>query len=80
MSDDVPPLERQFESLERRLGSWGAYKEHFARLNEQERAIELSIYDRSLSEEHAPSKEFATHWQRRRELGGIDSLLRRLGR
>jgi hypothetical protein len=81
MADDVIPLAEQFDSLERRLGSWGAYKEHFAALDEQARTVELSIFDRAFGEERAiPSREFATHWNRRRELAGLDSLLRRAGR
>jgi hypothetical protein len=81
MSDDTPSLESQLDSVEHRLGSWGAYKQFFAGLDANGRALELEIYNRSFDSERALlTKEYASHWQKRRELAGLDSLLRRAGR
>jgi len=78
MADDIS-LSEQFEDVERRFGSWDAYKtSYFVRLDPQARATELSIYDRAM--EPKTSKEFAEHWTRFRDLQQIDSLMRRAGK
>jgi hypothetical protein len=78
MADEVN-LDEQFESLERRFGSWDGYKtQYFVRLGPSDRQIELSIFDHAL--EPKPLKGFAEHWTRYRELQALDSLMTKAGR
>ena len=77
MAEDIVPIEEQLDAVMRKHGSWGNYKEHFARLGEQQRAYELHIFDKSMNEEVArPTKTYAGYVQYRRELGDLDNLLR----
>lgn len=82
MADNVRPIEEQMEIVERRYGTWQNYVSSFALLNERQRSVELAIFDESFNSERAitPTKEFAGHWNRRRELGHLDSLLRKAQR
>jgi hypothetical protein len=81
MAHDDVSLNEQFENLTRRFGDWEGYKrDYFARLDQKQRANELSIFDQALQDEAKPSKEFAEHWARRRELEQLDGLMKRAGR
>jgi hypothetical protein len=81
MPDDVAPLDEQLESIERRFGSWESYKETFAKLPEVQRQTELYVFDKALDLERAtPTRTFSSYLQKRRELHGIDSLLRSVRR
>jgi hypothetical protein len=81
MADDTPPLDKQLDSIERRFGSWQNYKTAFARLSEHQRQQELFIFDQALDGQRpTPTKTFASHLQKRRELTGLDHLLRSVRR
>jgi hypothetical protein len=81
MSDDIIPLEQQLDSVIERHGSIENYKSYFCRLTEPQRQSELYTFNRSFDEEIArPTKDYAAHVQLRRELTGLDKLLRGAGR
>ena len=81
MTDDVIPLEEQIEGVIKRYGSVEAYKEAFCRLAEPQRQYELYIFNKSFDAQPAkPTKDYASHVQLRRELNGLDRLLRNSGR
>jgi hypothetical protein len=81
MADDVVPLEEQLESIERRFGSWEAYKESFCKLAESQRQAEIFLFDKALDLERAtPTRTFSSYLQKRRELTGLDNLLRNVSR
>jgi hypothetical protein len=81
MSDDIVPLEQQFESIDRRFGSFENYKQHFCKLSESQRQQEMFVFDRSLDLERAtPTRTFSSYLQKRRELTGLNNLLRSVRR
>jgi hypothetical protein len=81
MAYDGVSLNEQFENLTRRFGDWEGYKQdYFVRLDPKQRANELSLFDMALHDEAKPSKEFAEHWTRRRELERLDAMCKRAGR
>jgi hypothetical protein len=62
-------------------GYWEKYKEnYFMKLPADQRVAELAGWDRLLEKEVQPSRETADLITRRREIGALDSLLRRAGR
>jgi hypothetical protein len=81
MADDVVPLDQQIESVLKRYGSIENYKEAFCRLPEPQRQNELYIFNKAFDEQPAkPTRDYAVHVQLRRELNGLDSLLRNSGK
>jgi hypothetical protein len=81
MTDDVVPLDQQLEFVLKRYGSIQNYKEHFCKLGERDRQAELYIFNKAFDEQPAkPTRDYAAHVQLRRELNGLDSLLRNSGR
>jgi hypothetical protein len=82
MSWDVRPLDEQFAVVEKVHGSWENYKEnYFTRLSPLGRIGEIDTFNRAWeSESPKPTKEYASHMQRRRELIELDQLLLGCGR
>jgi hypothetical protein len=82
MSWDVRPLEEQFAVVEKVHGSWENYKQnHFVKLSPIQRIGEIDTFNRAWeNEKPLPTKEYASHMQRRRELIALDQLLLSCGR
>jgi hypothetical protein len=81
MAEDIVPIDEQLESVMQKHGSLENYKSYFCKLGEDQRRHELYVFNRSFNEEIArPTKDYAAHVQLRRELTGLDNLLRNSGR
>jgi hypothetical protein len=82
MSWDVRPLDEQFEVIDKVHGSFESYKQnYFVKLSPLQRVGELDTLSRAWENEPPrPTKEYASHMQRRRELISLDQLLLSCGR
>lgn len=81
MAEEIPSLDEQLAVVTEIHGSIDAYKNHFCTLAADRRRYELWVFNRSFDEEKArPTKDYAAHVQLRRELTGLDTMLKNSGR
>ena len=73
-------LDEFMTEIDNYYGGWNAYREKFLSYPPNNRVIELSAYDKLLEAEHRPTRQTAEYITKRRELGDLDSMLRRVGR
>jgi hypothetical protein len=77
---DALTLEEEFAQIDRN-GGWDNYKlNYFAKLDKQQRATELGMFERMLQDEARPSRSWAGYLAKKRELDDLHKLFSDAGR
>lgn len=80
MQDDMT-LSEQLDNAINRYGDWDSYKvDYFLKLDPKAPANELAIFQHKMNEEARPTREFADHLARYREIADLNRFLRQSGR